>query len=136
MIRIRLARFGAKKRPTYRLAIFDRAKDNLGKAIEYLGSYNPRTNPKTIQFNTERIKYWLSKGAQPTPTVHNLLVDQKIVEGKKVKAFRLVKTEKPAEAAPKPATTATPEAAPEAPAAPAEAASAPEVKPEEPAATA
>jgi small subunit ribosomal protein S16 len=87
MLKIRLSRFGTSKRPTYRLSVTEKAKDTLGRVLEYLGSYNPRSNPPLIQLNVERIKYWLSKGAQASPTVHNLLVSQGVVEGKKVKAW-------------------------------------------------
>ncbi len=119
MLKIRLARFGRKKAPTYRLAVSEHQKDTQGDALEYVGSYNPRSNPKFIQLNIDRIKHWLSKGAGVSPTVHNLLVDQGVIKDKKVQAFRLVKTveEKKPEAttptpatdeAPAPATTETP----------------------------
>ncbi len=110
MLRIRLSRFGTNKRPTYRLIVSERQKDTHGDVLEYVGSYNPRTNPKQIQLQTDRIEHWLSKGAQPSPTVHNLLVDQGIIKAKKVHAFRVPK--KPVEA---PAPAATPVAAETAP---------------------
>jgi len=88
MLRIRLARFGAKKKPTYRLVVVERTRDNQGTVLEYLGSYNPRSNPKNIQLEKERIEYWIKMGAQPTATVHNMLVSEKIIDAKKVKAWR------------------------------------------------
>lgn len=91
MLRIRLTRFGTKNTPAFRLSVSERAKDARGKVLEYLGSYNPRQQPKLIQLDGERIKYWLSKGAQATPTIHNLLIDQGIITGKKVHAFRAAK---------------------------------------------
>lgn len=116
MLRIRLSRFGTNKRPTYRLIVSERQKDTHGDVLEYVGSYNPRTNPKQVQLKADRIEYWLSKGAQPSPTVHNLLVDQGIVKAKKVHAFRVPK--KPVEAA-APAAEAKPADKPaEAPAEP------------------
>ncbi len=99
MLSIRLTRVGKTKRPSYRLVIMDKRRDPWGKSLENLGTYNPQARPKTIKLNAERIKFWISKGAQATPTVWNLLVDQKIVEGAKRKAHPPVpktKEEKPA----------------------------------------
>lgn len=81
MLTIRMARIGKKKQPTYRLIINEKTKDTRGDYLESLGIYNPRT--KQIQLETERITYWLSKGATASPTVHNLLIDQKIITGAK-----------------------------------------------------
>ncbi len=83
MLTIRLSRVGKKKQPEYRLVISEKTKDSWGDALEYLGHFNPRTNPATVNFNIERIKYWLSKGAQVSDTVKNILIDQKILEGEK-----------------------------------------------------
>lgn len=77
---------GKKHQPSYRLIVCDKRKDPWGDYLENLGFYNPMVKPKTVQFKPERIKYWLGVGAKATPTVWNLLVDQKIVNGKKVKA--------------------------------------------------
>lgn len=96
---IRLSRMGKKKQPTYRLVVSDKQKDTQNRALEILGQYNPRTNPKTIELKADRIKYWLSKGAQASPTVHNLLVDQKIIETDKVKASSGKNKKKAAQAA-------------------------------------
>jgi small subunit ribosomal protein S16 len=81
MITIRLSRVGKKKQPMYRFVIMDKRKDPWGKSIEILGSCNPRTKETTL--NVDRVKYWLSKGAETSESVWNILVDQKIVEGKK-----------------------------------------------------
>jgi small subunit ribosomal protein S16 len=86
MLVIRLTRIGKKKQPSYRLVVQDKARDPWGKALDIVGSYNPRTTPKTIILNEDRIKEWMSKGAQPSPTVHNLLVNAKVITGEKVKA--------------------------------------------------
>lgn len=86
MLSIRLSRTGKKKQPSYRVIVTEKSRDPWGKYLEILGVYNPRTNPRTIDFKNDRIKYWLEKGAQPSPTVHNLLVDAKIIEAEKVKA--------------------------------------------------
>ncbi len=81
MLSIRLTRVGKKKQPMYRVVIMDKQKDPWGKSLEILGNRNPRTKETTL--NAERIQYWISKGAQPSESVWNLLVDQKIVDGKK-----------------------------------------------------
>ena len=97
---IRLSRVGKIKQPTYRLIVSEKSKDTHGKYLEILGTYNPRTNPATIKFEAERIKYWMSKGAQPSDTVHNLLVDQKIIDEPKKKIWTPPKAEaKPEEKA-------------------------------------
>ena len=74
MVKIRLARFGKKKQPTYRIiATQARAKRNT-MALEYLGSYNPFDKKNKIQYKKDRIQYWLDNGAQPTYTVKSLLI--------------------------------------------------------------
>lgn len=94
MLSIRLTRVGKKKQPIYRVIVLDKRKDPWGKFIENLGNYNPRTNPRTINLKIDRIKYWLSVGAQPSATVHNFLVDEKIIDAKKVKTTITKKKEK------------------------------------------
>jgi len=97
MLSIRLSRVGKKHQPSYRLIVVDKRKDPWGTYLENLGTYNPLTKPKQVNFKAERIKYWVGVGAQATPTVWNLLVDQKIVEGKKMKATVGHKGEAPKE---------------------------------------
>lgn len=70
---IRLARFGARKQPYYRVVVIDKQRARNGRSIEVVGTYNPRTNPATVDFKKERIEYWRSKGAQLSPTVLRLL---------------------------------------------------------------
>jgi len=94
MLTIRLSRVGKKKQPSYRLIVSEKTKDPWGNYLENLGLFNPRTNPPTIEFKVERIKYWLGKGAQTSATVWNILVDQKIVEGKKRLKVKLSKERK------------------------------------------
>ena len=89
MVSIRLQRIGRKKLPHFRLIVQDKQKDPWDKSLEILGSMNPRT--KEIKLNKERIEYWLSKGAQPTNTVHNLLIEQGIIKGEKVKTMTVSK---------------------------------------------
>jgi small subunit ribosomal protein S16 len=88
MLSIRLRRTGKKHQPSFRLIVVDKRKDPWGDYVEALGTYNPRTNPKQIQFNAERIQHWLKQGAQASPTVWNLLIDQKIAQGDKVQASK------------------------------------------------
>lgn len=83
MLRIKLARVGKKKAPTYRLLVMERSKDPWGDSLENVGHYNPRTTPSTIELKKERIEYWLSKGAQPTESVHNILVEAGLLKDKK-----------------------------------------------------
>lgn len=86
MLTIRLSRIGKKNKPMYRLIIAEKARDPHGRALEILGSYNPYT--KELKAKNDRIKYWLSKGSQTSPTVNNLLIDKGVIEGKKVKASK------------------------------------------------
>eukprot|EP00002_Diphylleia_rotans_P024011 TRINITY_DN4731_c1_g1_i1.p1 TRINITY_DN4731_c1_g1~~TRINITY_DN4731_c1_g1_i1.p1 ORF type:complete len:111 (-),score=21.57 TRINITY_DN4731_c1_g1_i1:319-651(-) len=76
-VRIRLARFGSKNHPFYRIRVADSRSPRDGKFIETVGTYNPEPHPrdesKHVMLNTERIKYWLAVGAQPTDTVHRIL---------------------------------------------------------------
>ncbi|MCC7522535.1 30S ribosomal protein S16 [Candidatus Uhrbacteria bacterium] len=83
MLTIRLTRVGKKKQPLYRFIISEKARDPWGKALEILGSYNPRMVPPAVTLEKERIQYWISKGAQTSDTVHNILVDQGIIKGDK-----------------------------------------------------
>lgn len=94
MLTIRLTRVGKTKQPLYRVIVSEKARDPWGKALELLGTYNPRTNPSTINFNVDRIKYWMSKGAQTSDTMWNLLLDQKIVEGDRRKHLQISKRRK------------------------------------------
>ena len=71
--RIRLARVGSKKNPVYRVVVADSRSPRDGRFIEIVGRYNPQTEPSTIDFDEERVKDWLSKGAQPSNTVKRLL---------------------------------------------------------------
>jgi len=84
MLTIRFSRVGKKSFPTYRLVISEKARDPYGKALEILGSYNPHN--KNLYAKADRINYWISKGATMSPTVNNLLINNKVIEGKKIKA--------------------------------------------------
>jgi small subunit ribosomal protein S16 len=73
MLAIRLARFGAKKKPTYRVVVIDKERARNSRSVEVLGHYNPIAKPAEIQLDRERIDYWIKKGAQPSETVSRLL---------------------------------------------------------------
>jgi small subunit ribosomal protein S16 len=73
MVKIRLKRIGAKKKPFYRIIVADSRAPRDGKFIEQVGTYDPKTNPSVINVDGEKVKKWLSNGAQPTETVKKLL---------------------------------------------------------------
>lgn len=89
MLKIRLTRTGKRNQPYFRIVVAEASRPIKGRFIEILGHLNPRT--KEIKLKKDRIKHWLSKGAQPSPTVHNKLVDAKIIIDKKKKATRIKK---------------------------------------------
>jgi small subunit ribosomal protein S16 len=73
MLMIRLARFGVRKKPVYRVVVIEKDRARDGRSIELVGLYNPRTNPATVDFKRERIDYWISKGAQMSDRVAKLM---------------------------------------------------------------
>ena len=73
MVKIRLRRMGAKKAPFYRIVVADSRSPRDGRCIEEIGSYDPLTNPATIQVDGEKALAWIKNGAQPTDTVRGLL---------------------------------------------------------------
>ena len=73
MLMIRMARFGAKKKPTYRLVVIEKERARDSRAVEVVGHYNPLTSPATVQLNHDRISHWMKNGAQPSDTVARLL---------------------------------------------------------------
>ena len=73
MVKMRLKRIGAKKKPFYRIIVADARSPRDGKFIEQIGTYNPLVNPSDISFDAEKAKKWLSDGVQPTDTVKKLL---------------------------------------------------------------
>lgn len=94
MLTIRLTRIGKAKQPQYRFIVSEKSRDPWGKALEILGNYNPMTNPATITVNKERISYWISKGAQCSDTVWNLMLDQGLVQGEKRRVTDMTKRHK------------------------------------------
>ena len=85
MLTIRLQRLGKKNTPTYRLVIAEKARDTQGRNLEILGSFNPHVKENGLVPNTERIKYWLEKGAQTSNTVHNLFLKAGLISADKKK---------------------------------------------------
>ena len=73
MVKIRLARHGAKKYPYYRVVVADSRAPRDGRRIEEVGRYNPNTNPSLIKLDLEKIDQWIANGAQPTDTVARLI---------------------------------------------------------------
>ena len=73
MVMIRLARVGARKQPYYRVVVIEKDRARNGRSIEVVGTYNPRTNPATVNLQHERIAYWRSNGAQLSPTMAKLI---------------------------------------------------------------
>lgn len=94
MLTIRLTRVGKKKQPTYRFIVSEKARDPWGKALEILGHYNPLSKPAQLVLEKERILYWISKGAQTSDTVRNLLITEKVIEGDKAKLSQISKRRK------------------------------------------
>ena len=73
MLMIRLARFGAKKKPSYRVVVMEKERARNSRAVEVVGHYNPVTTPAVVNLEYDRIEYWIKNGAQPSETVGRLL---------------------------------------------------------------
>ena len=83
MLKIRLQRIGRKNDPSFRAVLTDsKNSTKSGKFLEILGTYNPKAGEKKL--DAERIKYWMSKGAKCSDTMHNFLVHDKVIVGKKI----------------------------------------------------
>ena len=78
MLKIRLRRMGTKHRPFYRVVVSDSRKFPTATAIDEVGYYDPRTEPKTIRIDTEKVDHWVGKGAQMSPTVRKLVKRQTV----------------------------------------------------------
>lgn len=125
MLIIRLQRVGRVHEPSFRIVLTDsKHGSKSGKAVEVLGSYDARKGKGTNHVDGEKVKYWISKGAQVSDTVHNFLVDQKVLTGKKINVLpknKIINAKKAKEAAvvaeaaakaPKPVPEAVPPEAP------------------------
>ena len=73
MLTIRLSRRGARKQPHYRVVVIEKERARNGRPVEVVGTYNPRTNPASIDLKRDRIEYWVSKGAQMSDRVSKLM---------------------------------------------------------------
>jgi len=70
---IRLARIGARKQPYYRVVVIEKGRARNGRSVEVVGTYNPRTNPASVDLKRERIEHWVAKGAKLSETVEKLV---------------------------------------------------------------
>ena len=83
MLMIRFQRIGRTNDPAFRIVVLEKERAaKAGNIVELLGTYNPRS--KALTLNEEQVKHWLSMGAQPTDSINNLLINKKVIEGKKV----------------------------------------------------
>ena len=80
MVRIRLRRMGAKKTPFYRIVVTDKRSPRDGRFIESIGTYNPNTQPETVELKMDRAAYWLGNGAQPSDGVVRILRRANLVD--------------------------------------------------------
>ncbi len=133
MLTIRLQRTGTKNRASFRVVLAESYRAASKQALEVLGHYNPRTKDFGVK-NQDRLKFWLDKHVAVSPSVYNLLIEKKLVSGKKVKAWQPKKAAATIEAAAnQPSQPLEPQAAePAAPAAPTETPAAPEAPAEAP----
>jgi small subunit ribosomal protein S16 len=86
VVRIRLRRMGAKKKPFYRVVIAHKDSPRDGRFIEIVGTYDPRTQPETVNLKADRVSHWLSTGAQPSESVSRILRKLNLIdaEGKSI----------------------------------------------------
>lgn len=90
MLTIRLTRKGKKNQPFFRVVVVDKRRSSKGgRAVEELGYVDPLTKKKSLK--KERVLHWLKVGAKPSPTVHNLLVSEKVIDAKKVHVSKMKK---------------------------------------------
>jgi len=83
MLKIRLRRVGAKKKPSYRLVVADVRAPRDGAFVDIIGHFDPMTDPETVVIKEEKARYWLDQGAQPTDTAARLLKNAGIMEKSK-----------------------------------------------------
>jgi small subunit ribosomal protein S16 len=85
MLIIRLQRVGRTHEPSFRIVLTDSKNGpKSGNAVEVLGSYDARKGKGTNHIDGEKVKYWISKCAKLSETMHNFLIDQKVISGKKI----------------------------------------------------
>jgi len=114
MLTIRLQRTGSKNQAQFRVVLAEAHRAASKKFLEVLGSYNPRSKNLGIK-DQERLQYWIKQNVQLSPSVHNLFVEKKLIEGKKVKAWQPKKSAEAgaSEAKPEPSGKAKAETKPE-----------------------
>jgi small subunit ribosomal protein S16 len=83
MLSIRLSRVGKSRAPIYRVVVMPKHRDPWANTVEILGHYNPRTQPREFVVKADRVKHWISQGAEVSNTLWNLLIDEKILDEKK-----------------------------------------------------
>lgn len=113
MLKIRLQRKGKKKQAFFRIVLQEHTEKLQGKYLELLGSYDPHA--KKLDVDVDRVQYWLSKGAQVSPTLNNLMVNHKLWDREKMQSWTPKKKEASETPAPaeKPAASAAETPAPE-----------------------
>ncbi len=110
---IRFQRIGRTNDPAFRIVVLEKARSpKAGSPLELVGTYNPKT--KAVTLKEDRITYWISKGAQVSPSLHNLLLNKGVVTGKKINVLPKKTYTKPEEPVAE-AVAAPAESAPEAP---------------------
>jgi small subunit ribosomal protein S16 len=77
VLMIRLSRIGKKKHPFYRVVVTEKTRPRNGRFVEIVGTYDPSKKPAAVVLDQERVKYWMSKGAQPSDTVRSFLRNRK-----------------------------------------------------------
>lgn len=114
MLALRFLRTGKKNQPFFRLVVTNKKNPPRGgRFLEILGTFNPLTKEKKIK--TERVKYWLGVGAKASETVHNFLIKEGVVQGKKFDVHKRPKQKEAASPAGEPVPTPTPVSVPESP---------------------
>ena len=78
MLTIRLSRIGKRKKPFYRVVVIESSRARNGRVVEAVGTYDPLKKPAEVKLDSERVKYWLGSGAQPSDTVRSFIRQQKI----------------------------------------------------------
>ena len=111
MLMIRFMRIGRRNQPSFKIVVTEKTKSSTGgRFVEEVGFYNPVTKEKILK--PERLKYWISQGAQTTPTVSNLLISEKVTEGEKTPKHKKSKKKEEAKTETQAAQPAVPTQAP------------------------
>lgn len=94
MLSIRLSRVGKSRAPIYRVVVMPKHRDPWANTVEILGHYNPRTQPREFVVKADRVKHWISQGAEVSNTLWNLFIDEKIIDEKKRSVSHISDTRK------------------------------------------